>query len=372
MKVLEYLGKLPGTLLTLSGFVVVILFGLIDYLTGPDLSFIIFYLFPISFVTWFAGRGAGIFISIASAIAWVLADIMTRPSYSHFIIPYWNMIVKFSVFFMVVYIFSMLKTVLEREKELNKELEQNIKKVTELNKELEAFSYSVSHDLRTPLIVIGGFSRRLFKNYSDKLDAKGREALNIIQENAQKMSQFIDELLAFSRSERQEMKLEDVDMEKLARTVLEELKIFTSERTSIKIRDLPPAHGDKIMLHHVFYNLISNTIKFTRDREMAIIEIGCKHEKDDYIYYVKDNGAGFDMQYADKLFNVFQRLHKDDEFEGTGVGLAIVQRVIKRHGGQVWAEGKINGGATFYFSLPKTISTTSSPSKNEFIPKQKG
>jgi signal transduction histidine kinase len=365
MKVSEHLGKIPRTLLTLSGFVLVILLGLIDYLTGPDLSFVIFYLFPISFIAWFAGKQAGIFIAIASAIAWLLADIMTRPSYSHFIIPYWNVIAECSVFFIVVHIFSMLKTVLEREQNLNKELEQNIKKITELNKEMEAFNYSVSHDLRTPLIVIGGFSRRLLKTSSNKLDTKGREELNIIQENVQKMTQFIDELLAFSRSERQQMKLEDVDMEKLARTILDELKIFVSEKTSINIKDLPPAHGDKIMLHQVYYNLISNAIKFSRHREMAVIEIGCKHEKNGYTYYVKDNGAGFDMRYADKLFNVFQRLHKEDEFEGTGIGLAIVQRIINRHGGQVWAEGKVDEGATFSFSLPETI-TTITPVKNEF------
>ncbi|NWF98432.1 MAG: GHKL domain-containing protein [Nitrospirae bacterium] len=353
MIILKYLGSLSKAALIISGVVFTILLGFIDYLTGPDLSFIIFYLIPIALVTWFAGKWPGIFISIVSAITWIVSDIMVKSSYSHFLIPYWNMVVEFSVFLLVVYIFSTLKIVLAREKELNMKLKQNIQQITDLNKELETFNYSVSHDLRTPLIVIGGFAKRLLKKYSGNLDDKWREELNIIQENVQRMSRLIDDLLAFSRSERQQIKFEVVDMNKLARNVVEELKVLTSEKTLIDVKDIPSVYGDSIMLHQVLYNLISNAIKFTKHKETVIIEIGCKIEKDEYIYYVKDNGAGFDMKYADKLFGVFQRLHKSEEFEGTGIGLAIVQRIVKRHGGRVWAEGKADEGATFYFSLPK-------------------
>jgi len=237
--------------------------------------------------------------------------------------------------------------------EAKKTLELKIEKITALNEELEAFVYSVSHDLRNPLTVIGGFSRLLLKNCSDRLDDKSMENLNIVHEETEKMSRYINELLAFSRSERQEMKLENVDMAKVVRLVLEELKSFTSEKTLIHITDLPRVRGDLILLRQVFYNLLSNALKFTRYKEKAIIEIGCSHRENEFIYYVKDNGAGFDMAQAGKLFKIFHRLHRADEFEGTGLGLAICQRIISRHGGRMWARGKVNEGATFYFSLPK-------------------
>ena len=238
--------------------------------------------------------------------------------------------------------------------EAKKTLELKIEKITALNEELEAFVYSVSHDLRNPLTVIGGFSRLLLKNCSNRLDDKSIEDLKTIHEETDKMSRYINELLAFSRSERQEMKLEHVDMAELVRLVLEELKSFTSEKTSIRIKDkLPHVRGDLILLRQVFYSLLSNALKFTRYKEKAVIEIGCSRGENEFICYVKDNGAGFDMAKAGKLFKIFHRLHRADEFEGTGLGLAICQRIINRHGGRMWAEGKVNEGATFYFSLPK-------------------
>jgi two-component system sensor kinase len=353
MNILKYLESVSKVALITLGVVFTMLLGFIDYLTGPDLSFIIFYLIPIAFVTWFSGKWPGILVSIVSAITitWIVSDFMVRSPYFHFRIPYWHMVVEFSIFFLAVYIFSMIKAVLTRKEELNIKLKQNIQQVTELNKELRTFNYSVSHDLRTPLIVIGGFAKRLLKKYSGNLDNKGRQELDIIQENVQRMSRLIDDLLAFSRSERQQMKSEVVDMEKLARNVTQELKVLRSGKTLIDIKDMPPLYGDSVMLHQLLYNLVSNAIKFTKHKQTAIIEIGCKIEKDECIYYVKDNGAGFDMKYADKLFGVFQRLHKGEEFEGTGIGLAIVQHVVKRHGGRAWAEGKIDEGAIFYFSL---------------------
>lgn len=348
----KYPGSSSRTVLIIAGLVFTLLLGFVDYLTGPDLSFIIFYLIPIGLVTWFAGRWPGIFISVVSALIWISLDIIVKTSYPHLFIPFWNTVVEFSVFFLVVYIFSMLKAVLVREEELNVRLRQNIQKVTDLNKELETFNYSVSHDLRTPLIVIGGFAKRLQKKYSADLDETGREELNIIQENVRKMSQLINDLLAFSRSERLDIKREAVDMGRLAKNTILELRELTPGDTLIDMTDLPPVHGDMTMLHQVLYNLISNAVKFTRHMEKAVIEIGCRAGKDENVYYVRDNGAGFDMKNADRLFGVFQRLHRSDEFEGTGIGLAIVKRIIDRHGGRVWAEGKVNEGATFYFSLP--------------------
>jgi len=230
------------------------------------------------------------------------------------------------------------------------ELEQ---RVAERTAELEAFSYSVSHDLRSPLRAIDGFSRILQEDHAGMLDAECNRLLSIIRSNTQNMAQLIDDLLAFSRIGRKELQRTEVDMTELAKTVWEELKAATPGRKlHVKIMPLPVAHGDRAMLRQVFVNLLANAIKFTRPRETAMIEVGAGVEGNQNVYYVKDNGVGFDMQYVHKLFGVFQRLHGAEEFEGTGVGLAIVQRIIQRHGGRVWAEGKAGEGAAIYFTLP--------------------
>ena len=221
------------------------------------------------------------------------------------------------------------------------------------NKELELFSYSVSHDLRAPLRTIDGFSKVLLKEYSGKLDSEGNRLLGIIGNTTQQMRQLIDDLLSFSRLGRQAMKSSEIDMTKLAEEVFAELKTTVPERKlQLNIKPLPSAYADHTLIHEVFANLLSNAIKYTGQKETAVIEVGAETDTDENMYYVKDNGAGFDMEYADKLFGVFQRLHSTEEFEGTGVGLALVQRIISRHGGRVWAEGKVNQGATFYFTLP--------------------
>jgi PAS domain S-box-containing protein len=239
-------------------------------------------------------------------------------------------------------------------KKLNEALKRRAIELESAYKELETFSYSVSHDLRTPLVVIGGFSRLLVEKYSSHLDAKGQQFLNLIHSKAHRMLQLIDDLLTFSRSEHQQMKPSDIDMGELAKAVFEELKSMNPEQTlRLDIKTLSPAHGDQSMIRQVFVNLLSNAIKFTRPKGAGVIEISCMAQENQNIYCVKDNGVGFDMRYVAELFRVFQRRHTVDEFEGTGVGLAIVQRIIQRHGGQVWAEGEVNKGAAFYFTLPR-------------------
>ena len=221
------------------------------------------------------------------------------------------------------------------------------------NKELEAFSYSVSHDLRAPLRAIDGFSGILLEDHSDKLDEDGNRLLEVVRQNAQNMGQLIDDLLAFSRLGRKAVELSPIDMTDLAKSVFEELNSDSERRPQLKIENIPPAQGDRALLRQVFVNLLSNATKYSRTKDHSLVEVGGRTENGNNIYYVKDNGAGFDMQYVNKLFGVFQRLHSPEEFEGTGVGLAIVQRIIHRHGGRVWAEGKVNEGATFYFTLPR-------------------
>ncbi|HBA84780.1 MAG TPA: two-component sensor histidine kinase [Verrucomicrobia bacterium] len=220
-------------------------------------------------------------------------------------------------------------------------------------KDLEAFSYSVSHDLRAPLRAVSGFAQALIEDCAPRLDEKGKRYLGLIQASALKMGQLIDDLLAFSRLGRQQMMDACVDLESLAHSVYEELIAQISGRPiEFVVHPVPPACGDQAMIRQVLVNLLSNAIKFTRMKEKATIEFGYRAEPHPGAYCIKDNGAGFDMKYVDKLFGVFQRLHDVKEFEGTGVGLALVSLIIARHGGRVWAEGQVGKGAAFYFTLP--------------------
>jgi signal transduction histidine kinase len=241
---------------------------------------------------------------------------------------------------------------------LNQELEQRVRERTAqlemMIKELEAFTYSISDDMRGPLRAIDGFSRVLMEEYPEKLDNEGKRLLNIIRTNANSLSELINGLLTFSHLGRQPLEQTDVNMEELAKGVFDEVQAANKERqVLLKLLTLPPAFGDRAMIRQVLYHLISNAFKFTRPKENPAIEIGFQEDGNQHKYYVRDNGAGFDMQYSGKLFGVFQRLHNVEEFEGAGVGLALVQRIVLRHGGRVSAEGKVNEGATFYFSLPK-------------------
>jgi PAS domain S-box-containing protein len=244
------------------------------------------------------------------------------------------------------------RDVTERKRTENS-LRDHAKQLEQANRELDAFSYSVSHDLRTPLRAIDGFSEILQEEYAPRLDAEGQRLLGVICSNARQMGKLIDELLAFSRLGRKNLETTPVDMEALADSVVSQLKALEPERAIVVERGmLPAARGDIALLQQAVANLVSNALKFTRRRPDARVEIGSKKEAGESVYYVADNGAGFDMQYSKKLFGVFQRLHGADEFEGTGIGLALVQRIITRHGGRVWAEGKLGEGATFYFTLP--------------------
>lgn len=237
-------------------------------------------------------------------------------------------------------------------KEAERLIDLRTKLLEVTNKELESFSYSVSHDLRAPLRAIDGYSRMILRDQRDKLDDDAKRKFDLIRINTQIMGKLIDDLLSFSRLGRLELNMSKLDMESLVNDIWMELQIINPDRKiDLKIINIPSGWGDRTLIKQVYSNLLSNAVKYTKFIDQAYVETGGYTEGNENIYYVKDNGVGFDMEYYDKLFGVFQRLHSADDYEGTGVGLAIVQRIIHRHGGRVWANGKVDKGATFYFTL---------------------
>jgi two-component system sensor kinase len=242
-------------------------------------------------------------------------------------------------------------------RKLNEELSEQADKLADANDELEAFAYSVSHDLRVPLRAIDGFSRIMVEDYEDVLDEEGIRLLNIIRDNTKKMGQLIDDILLLSRAGRQDMNSTKIDMKSLVQSVYNDFSNQTEDRNiNFNVEELPVTYGDRALLYQVYTNLIGNAIKFTSNKDPAEINVGYEDKKNEYVFFVSDNGAGFNMKYINKLFGLFQRLHSPEEFEGTGVGLTIVQRIVKRHDGKVWGEGEVDNGATIYFSLPKSKS----------------
>ena len=323
------------------------------------------FLFAIAVAAWYGGTRAAVLALLLSCISF--AHFFVEPSHS---IPYF---ILFALFAWLVSWFSAVRRRVEgqllqsrdelterkhREQEiqsLNQELARRSTELESINQELEAFAYSVSHDLRAPLRHIAGYTELLKKKASSTLDEKSNRYLAMILDSAKRMGNLIDDLLAFSRIGRAETQKTLFSLTQLVSEALTEVREDAEGRNiAWKIGALPDFYGDRSMLRLVLVNLLSNAIKFTRARPQAEIEIGCTEgNKGDLVVFVRDNGVGFDMKYANKLFGVFQRLHQSDSFEGTGIGLATVQRIIHRHGGKAWAEGVVDSGATFYFSAPR-------------------
>jgi light-regulated signal transduction histidine kinase (bacteriophytochrome) len=336
---------------------VAIAFGLalaLRYYQFRDVEALLFAM-SIGIITWYAGNGPSV---LAILLCMVLFDyFFTEPLYSFEIsreeLPYYFIFVTWGV---LVASFAAVRRRVEDGLLLaREELAKRAAELEAANKELEAFTYSVSHDLRAPLRHVAGYAELLQRQSSASLDEKGRRYMAMILEASKRMGSLIDDLLGFSRIGRAEAKKQAVNLDQLVREVIRELQQDTRDRQiAWTVGALPVCYGDRSMLKVVLMNLLSNAVKFTRTRSQAKIGIGCAEGKHNQVeVFVADNGAGFDMQYVNKLFGVFQRLHRADEFEGTGIGLATVQRIIHRHGGEVRAEGVVDQGATFYFSLPR-------------------
>lgn len=238
--------------------------------------------------------------------------------------------------------------------ELSRCVRKHAAELEEANKELEAFSYSVSHDLRAPLRAVDGFTRMVLQRYSEQVPPDAKRLLLQVESSAKRMGQLIEDLLRFSRLSRQPITHRTVNVSEMVHLIVQELRNEAGDREiEVRIGDLPEVTGDSSLLRQVFVNLLSNAFKFTR-KTKALIEVGCNPSGEENIFFVRDNGAGFDMAYAEKLFSVFHRLHTEEQFEGTGVGLSIVQRIVQRHGGRVWAQAEVGKGATFYVALSQT------------------
>jgi signal transduction histidine kinase len=306
-------------------------------------------LFAVALTVWYAEMGPGILSVVISSLAFNY--FFTEPLHSLYVtrseLPYY---LVFLLFASLVAFFAAVRRRVERD------LLQSRGELEASNKELEAFAYSVSHDLRAPIRHISGFTELLQKNAASDLNEKSQRHVAMILESAKRMGNLIDDLLAFSRIGRKEAHTTMVNLQQLVQEAQSEVAQETNGRNiNWKIGKLPACHGDRSMLRLALVNLVSNAVKFTRTRPQAEIEIASSnHNPDQIVVFVRDNGVGFDMKYVNKLFGVFQRLHGPEAFEGTGIGLATVQRIVHRHGGRVWAEGLVDAGATFYFSLPKS------------------
>jgi signal transduction histidine kinase len=306
-------------------------------------------LFAVALTAWYGGTRAAILALVLACAAFDY--FFVEPLHTLYVsrsnLPYF---VVFASFAMLVAWFSAVRRGVEAE------LGKRTAELEAINKELEAFAYSISHDLRAPLRHMAGFTELLQKNTKSSLSEKDQRYVTIILESARRMGALIDDLLAFSRIGRAETHKAIVSLDEIVQEALTEVRQDTDGRKIVwKVGVMPACYGDRSMMRLVFVNLISNAVKFTRTRAQAEIEIGCSDDRKDHaVVFVRDNGVGFDMKYVNKLFGVFQRLHPTEAFEGTGIGLATVQRIIQRHGGKVWADGVVDGGATFYLSLSKS------------------
>ena len=311
--------------------------GWIDYATGPDYGFSLFYLIPIVIIGWSGETADAMLVAVTASIAWLVADLFA------FHVPVgatlWNGFTRLAIFLAIGLMMSRLRA--ERER------------LQRTNEELESFTYSVSHDLRAPLVHIGSFASKLDKRIAGQADAESRRYVKTISDSASEALKLIDDLLEFSRVGRTDVQQSMVDLNQIVASVRSDVEQdLKDRRVRWIVHPLPMVRGDASMIRVVMQNLISNAVKYTGRADAPTIEIGARAENGAQVVFVRDNGVGFDPKYSSKLFRVFERLHDREEFDGTGIGLAIAHRVVTRHSGRIWAEGEVDRGATFYVALP--------------------
>lgn len=315
----------------------IVLIGWLDYTTGPDIGFSLFYLGPVLAAGWLDGAVPAAALGVAASTAWFAADYFWH--HTPVAVTAWNGFTRLAIFVAMGVMMSRLR----RERE----------RMRKANEELEAFTYSVSHDLRSPLVHIGSFADALARRSRAALDDEGRHYLATVSDSAALALKLIDDLLDFSRLGRAEVKRSPVSLSAVVAEVRQQLSSTLEPRVvHWNVGALPTVAGDAAMLRLAVHNLLENALKYTRPRAEAVLEIGSARQDDEVVIHIRDNGVGFDQKHGGKLFRVFERLHDEREFEGRGIGLATVSRIVARHGGRTWAEGRVGEGATFYFSLP--------------------
>lgn len=367
MRVNEYLKRQSSRpLVFIIGLILVLLIGIADYVTGEELSISIFYLLPIAFVTWFINRKAGSFISVISTIVWHVAGFMINHAFSYSIILYWNNIVQLGFFLIVVFILSELKSEYEKKtaiiaelkvalanlKRSENELKQKSRELADSNAELERFAYVAAHDLKGPLMAVEGFIQRLERRHKDKLDSDAQAIIGYAMDGVHRMNTLIQDLLTYARVGTKTDNFKLVHSSDVVNRAISNLQIQIDEKgATVTYKDLPDIFTDETQMTQLFQNLIDNGIKFCRDN-IPHIDISARQKDDKWLFSVSDNGIGIDKKDAERIFNIFQRLHSSSQYQGTGIGLAICKKIVERHGGEIWVESEPGKGSRFNFTVP--------------------
>jgi signal transduction histidine kinase len=366
MRAREYLDRQSQIFFLSLGFVIVLLVGLADHASGKELNFAIFYLLPISVVTWFASRNPGVLIAFVSALTEFVANYFAGRTYSYHLITFWNSAVLFGFFALYVFILSKLKTEYKRGlklvselqnlvselKRTKDELEQKSQDLARSNVELEQFASAVSHDLKEPLLAITINLTLLNKRYTGKLGSDADTFIAEIIDEAKQMQTLISDMLSYSRVGISDKPFVLTDFTDILNRLLANLRIPLEQSSAVVTHDpLPEVMADPIQLFQLLQNLIGNAIKF-RDKNKPLIHISAKRKEQEWVFSVSDNGIGIPEEYTEKIFEMFKRLHNKKEYPGTGIGLATCKKIVERHGGHIWVESNPDRGSTFYFTIP--------------------
>jgi light-regulated signal transduction histidine kinase (bacteriophytochrome) len=366
LRPLESLACRSKSIVTFSLLVLVIVIGIGDYLTGTEFSFSIFYLLPISLASWFVGKKMGVFISFASFTALLSADLLAGNQYSYPAILYWNSIVRLGFFVIVVLILAQLKMEYSKELELNVELRDTLKRLEKTqeelkqkaedlarsNADLEKFAYVAAHDLRGPLIGIGGYVQHLRRRLKDRLDPEAERVLEQVLEQIVRMENLINSLLGYARVGTARLDVKRVDFNEIIDQVIADLQAEIEKSDAVVTSDpLPTLWADGTQIRQLFQNLVCNGIKF-RGRELPRVNISAEKREIDFIFSVKDNGIGIDSKDQNRIFDMFQRLHNSSIYPGSGIGLAISKKIVENHGGRIWVQSDLQKGTIFFFTIP--------------------